>query len=162
MFKLPIESLKSPLSNDITCSFKLFWKESTFSVGITVVWPETVRGCEQNSWFLYHEFKITNSFSRIKTEVVTSFLWIFMNSFTRTSSLFAKLRIYSYEFVRVSDVMLRMACTVLPSINFSKQWNRYMIITIQVPRSDIFCLLKLEHHLENYYVLLPMHWAYMD
>ena len=84
---------KSPLSNDITCSFKLFWKESAFSMGIGVVWPETVHGCQQNLWFLYHEFKITNSLSQIQHEVVTSFLRIFMNSFTQMF-LFAKLWIF--------------------------------------------------------------------
>ena len=81
-------------------------------VPIAVIWPETVRGCEQNLWFLYHQFGITNSFSWIKNEVVTSFLRIFMNSFTRTSFLFAKRWIYSYEFVRVFS-MLRCEWPVL-------------------------------------------------
>ena len=86
-----------------------------------VVWPKTVHWCEQNSWFLfYHKFKITNSFSRIKNEMVTSFLRIFTNSFTRTSFLFAKLRIYSYEFVRVFSMLCCEWPVLYESIDVSK------------------------------------------
>ena len=108
LFKLLIESLKSPLSNDIRCHTDCFESKAQ----IAVVWPETVRGCEQNSWFLYHEFRITNLILWIKNIVVTSFLRIFMNSFTQTSFLLAKLQICSYEFVRVFS-MLRWEWPVL-------------------------------------------------
>ena len=60
-----------------------------------------------------------NSFSRIKNEEVTSFLRIFTNSFTRTSFLFAKLRIYSYEFVRVFS----MLCCEWPVLYFKKNYS---------------------------------------
>ena len=64
--------------------------------------------------------KIANSFSRSKNEVVTSFLRIFTNSFTRTSFLFAELRIHSYEFVRFSACYVANGCTVdsAPLCNF--------------------------------------------
>ena len=87
-----IESLKSPLSNDITCTFKFFWKESALSEGIVVVWhtkPKKQFVDAKNSWFRYLEIKMRNSFSRIQNVVATSFLRIFKNLFTRTLFLFA-------------------------------------------------------------------------
>ena len=55
--------------------------------------------------------------------MVTSFLRIFMNSFTRTSFLFPKLRICSYEFVRVFS----MLCCERPVLYISRvvMYNNY-------------------------------------
>ena len=92
---------------------------------------------------LYHEFKIANSFSRIKIEVITSFLQIFMNSFTRTSFLFAKLRIHSYEFVRVFS-MLGCEWPVLYDWNKEKE-ACFQELAENVPKTVIiFKLLQLK------------------
>ena len=120
LFKLPIETLKSPISNNITCSFKLFWKVHSLW-GSQWFDLKLVLGCEQNSGFPHHEFKITNSFSWSQNEVVTSFLRIRSHELRFSSQKFIHMNSWGFSACYVANGLYCTVQAIRNITNFSRK-----------------------------------------
>ena len=65
----------------------------------------------------------------------TSFLRIFTNSFTQASCLFIKLRIYSYELVRVFYVVNGLYCIVTVKKKLANTLPSFWACVIQIEKT---------------------------